>query len=71
MKSSRRELSTDMDVDRGIFKNNWITLFSTITIPKMDIALPKTEFSFYGVKFCNDRGCHCRDIVSNYIVLTC
>jgi len=36
MKRSRRELSIDMVIHKGIFKNNQITLFSCFTfIPKI------------------------------------
>jgi len=48
MKRSRRGLSIDMVIDRGIFKNNQITPFSCFTfMPK------KTAVSFYYADFNN------------------
>jgi len=40
MKRSRRELSIDMVIHRGIVKNNQITLFSCFTV------IPKTRDNF-------------------------
>jgi len=41
MKTSRRDISIDMVIHRGIFKNNQITLFPCFTF------VPKTGVSFY------------------------
>jgi len=51
LKRSRRELSINMVIDRFIFKNSQITVFSCFTfIPKTDMGLPKTGIIFYCVK---------------------
>ena len=48
--SSRRDLPTNMVVDRFILKNNQITVSSRfIFIPNIDVGLPKTGVIFYCV----------------------
>jgi len=48
MKRSRRELSIDIVVDKGIFKNNLITLFPYLTSTfRKSTGLSKTGVSFY------------------------
>jgi len=48
MKRSRRELSSDVAVDRFIVKNNQITSFPCFTfIPKTGKGLPKLRVCFY------------------------
>ena len=48
MRRSLRELSIDMVINQGIFKNTQITFFPSFTfIPKTDMGLPKTGISFY------------------------
>ena len=45
---------SDMVIDRGIFKNNQITLFPClILIPKISLELSKTELRFYDVRVKN------------------
>jgi len=47
IKRSRRELSIDMIIQRGIFKNNQIKLFPCFTFIPTSIRVPKTGVSFY------------------------
>jgi len=47
MESSLRDLFIDMVVDRFIFKNDRLALFSCFTLPKTGVGLPKTGVSFY------------------------
>jgi len=44
IKRSRQELSIDMVIDRGIFKNNQMTLFSLFFITKTDMGVPNQGF---------------------------
>jgi len=45
---SRRELSIDIVIYRGIFENNQITLFLCFTfVSKTDMGFSKTGVSFY------------------------
>jgi len=47
MKRSRQELSINMVINRFIFKNNQITLFTCFTfIPKTGMGPPKTGIIF-------------------------
>jgi len=51
MESSRRDLFTDMVVDRFIFKNNEVTFYPCSTsILETGLGLPKTEVIFYLTK---------------------
>ena len=54
MKTSRRELSINIDIDWFIFKNNQITLSTCFSfIPKTGMGLPNTGIIFYCIKLNN------------------